>query len=555
MKDFEKYGLAPFGAVPTERQMEHLKMGRKAFFHFGVNTFTDLEWGNGTERESQFNPSALDCRQWIKTVKEAGYELAIITAKHHDGFCLWPSKYSEHTVKNSPYKNGNGDVIKEFTDACREYGIKAGVYISPWDRHSPLWGSAEYSVFYRNQLEELLSNYGRIDEIWWDGAGSGETPYDWQSWAETIRRLQPHACIFGSIGATPWVECRWVGNEEGFAGDVCYETVNEDALYTETTDRLNRGDFCGERFIPAEVDVSIRPGWFYHENQLADVRTPANLVGIWFDSVGRGQMELLNFPPDRRGLIHDADAASAVEAGRRIRAVLSSKLSGCAAEASSTRHADLSPSNALSDDDSVWAPSDGDKKPMLELTFPSPVTFDMFSISEYVELGQRINEFKVEAVVDGEWITIAEKQSIGYRRAERFAPVTSDKVRLVISGFAAAPIIRNFGVYSMPSDTFMEEIKIKTRRDLASSIEYSENSAVINFGGVYEFTSVDFFSKEKTGYLLEAFDGASWYELQRSDVKRSGRIVCSLGSVGGSYQIRLTIDGDANEELDVHVIG
>lgn len=555
MKSYDAYDLSAFGAVPSERQLEHLKLGRKAFFHFGVNTFTDLEWGEGTERESVFDPQNLDCRQWIRTVKEAGYKLAIITAKHHDGFCLWPSKYSEHTVKNSPYKNGNGDIIREFTDACHEYGIKAGVYISPWDRHSPLWGTDEYSVYYENQLVELLSNYGRIDEVWWDGAGSGETPYNWKSWAETIRRLQPHACIFGSIGATPWVECRWCGNEEGFAGDPCYETVNEDALYTEETSHLNRGDFCGERFIPAEVDVSIRPGWFYHENQVNDVRSAAALVRLWFESVGRGQMELLNFPPDRRGIIHEADAANAIEAGRRISAIFENNLAKSAkTTASSTRHADLTPENVLNDGDSFWSPCDG-LPASLELSFDAPVTFDVFSVSEEIRLGQRIDGFRVEAFVCGEWKTIADKKSMGYKWAEYFEPVTSDRVRLVIYSAAAAPVINSFELYKMPDGTFAEEKKTKERSNLVSRIEYAGNSAVVNFGGIYEFNTVDFYSEEKTGYILEAFDGASWYELERSAMPKSGRIVCSVANVSGSYQIRLTLDHKIDESTDIHVFG
>ncbi len=210
--------LKPYGAVPNARQMAHYKIEKKAFFHFGVNTFTNLEWGEGTEKESFFNPVGCDCRQWIRAIKAAGFELAIITAKHHDGFCLWPSAYTEHSVKNSPYKDGQGDIIREFTDACREYGVKAGVYLSPWDRNAPYWGTNEYSKYYNLQLTELLTNYGRIDEVWWDGAGSKETPYDWGMWAHTVRNLQPDAVIFGSMGATPYVEMRWVGNEAGFAG-------------------------------------------------------------------------------------------------------------------------------------------------------------------------------------------------------------------------------------------------------------------------------------------------------------------------------------------------
>ena len=229
----EKYfGIKPFGATPTREQLNHLKIGKKAFIHFGVNTFSEKEWGDGTERESLFNPTDMNVRGWIRDIKNAGFELAIITAKHHDGFCLWPSKYTEHSVKNSPYKNGEGDVIREFTDACHEYNIKAGIYISPWDRNSAYWGKDEYSLYYAKQLEELVTQYGRIDEIWWDGAGSGETKYDFELWVRIIKSHQPEALIFGSMGAAPYVSLRWVGNEDGYfsATQVSRQRARDEAL-------------------------------------------------------------------------------------------------------------------------------------------------------------------------------------------------------------------------------------------------------------------------------------------------------------------------------------
>lgn len=311
MLDMKQYGIIPFGTVPSERQLAHYEM-KKAFFHFGVNTFTDMEWGNGEELENAFDPTEMNVEQWIETIKKAGFDLAIITAKHHDGFCLWPSQYTEHSVKNSPYKNGNGDVIREFTDACRKFGIKAGVYLSPWDRNAPSWGTSDYSEYYAKQLTELVTEYGELHEIWWDGAGSAETPYDWGLWASIIRKHQPHACIFGSMGATPYVEMRWVGNENGTAGKNHYASIDAKDLEVEERVSLNSGKIGGNRYIPSECDVSIRPGWFYHASQDAQVKSVSRLNRLWFESVGRNSIMLLNFPPDRRGLICDTDAKNAI---------------------------------------------------------------------------------------------------------------------------------------------------------------------------------------------------------------------------------------------------
>ena len=307
-------GIKPYGALPNENQMEWYKRERTIFFHFGMNTFTGREWGDGKEDPSLFNPSELDVEQWIASIKKAGFGLAILTAKHHDGFCLWQTKYTEHCVKNSPYKNGKGDIVDEFTKACRKHGIKAGIYLSPWDRHEKTWGTEEYNDFYVGQLKELFSNYGEIYECWWDGAGSTEAVYDWERWAKTVKELQPKAVIFGSLGATPWVDVRWVGNEKGVAGKPCYATIDEHSLIVENTKELNSGKLGGERFIPAEVDVSIRPGWFYHKEQDDMVRSSDNLINLWFTSTGSNAGLLLNLPPDRRGLIHENDVKSIIVA-------------------------------------------------------------------------------------------------------------------------------------------------------------------------------------------------------------------------------------------------
>ena len=320
------YGIKPFGATPSYRQMEHLKMGKKAFFHFGVNTFSNNEWGDGKESARLFDPTDLNIRSWIRDIKAAGFKLAIITAKHHDGFCLWPSAYTEHSVKNSPYKGGNGDIIREFTDACHEFGVKVGIYVSPWDRNSPYWGTPDYSIYYAKQLEEIVTQYGKIDEIWWDGAGSLEAKYDWGLWAYIVRNNQPDAVIFGSMGATPYAEMRWVGNEAGFAGKTHYASVCSDMMFIEDVTHINTGMIGADRYIPAEVDVSIRPGWFYHKDQDDKVKSSRKLDDIWFRSVGNNAIMLLNFPPDRTGNIVRRDVLNAIESNRRIEKMLSLNL-------------------------------------------------------------------------------------------------------------------------------------------------------------------------------------------------------------------------------------
>lgn len=302
---------------PTEQQQKWHDMEYYWFIHFGPNTFTGKEWGHGDESEDVFNPAHLDTRQWCRLAKAAGAKAIIITAKHHDGFCLWPSKYSTHTVRESAWRDGKGDVLKELSQACKEYGLKFGVYISPWDRNHPQYGTEAYNDVFVNMMEELFTNYGPIWELWWDGA-NGEGPngkrqvYDWPRFEKFVRKISPQTVIFSDIGP----DCRWVGNEKGFAG-----TTNWNYLNTEGFTRgvgaprqevLNSGDENGSHWIPAECDVSIRPGWFYHKEEDNKVKTPEQLFDLYLKSVGRGANLLLNIPPDERGLIHAVDSASLV---------------------------------------------------------------------------------------------------------------------------------------------------------------------------------------------------------------------------------------------------
>ncbi len=559
-----KPNIIPFGEIPSERQIHHLRdISQKAFFHFGVNTFTDMEWGEGVESESVFNPTECDVRQWIKAIKGAGFNFAILTAKHHDGFCLWPSKYTEHSIKNSPYKNGNGDIVREFTDACREFDMECGLYLSPWDRNSPYWGSNEYSKHYNDQLVELLTNYGKIDEVWWDGAGSQDTPYDWGMWANTVRTLQPTAVLFGSLGATPYVECRWVGNEGGFAPDTHYPTIDAAALEVEDTKILGSGTFGGNRFIPAEVDVSIRPGWFYHDTQDGSVKSVSNLVELWFNSIGRGAMMLLNFPPNRRGLVADTDIKNATAADDIIKRTFAVNLAaGGKATSSSVLDEAYSPDFILDESyDSFYAANENDMTPTVEIALPSEIEFDTVTLGEKIEYGVRIKEFKVEAFVDNKWVELAHKNSVGFLRAERFDRVKTNKVRVTIMDAAAAPIIRSFGLYKMPDEYYdviaSEKESIKNAIDLAhlttSKIIEEENGIKVEFGGIYPFNTVCFNGAGIWDFEILAFDGSDYFSVYKGTKPGEREIVKLPETVMYSYQMKLITNKPDNTDLNIEI--
>ena len=313
------YVIAQQGSIPipSKAQLAWHEMEYYWFMHFGPNTFTGKEWGHGDEKEEVFDPEQLDCRQWCRIAKAAGAKGIIITAKHHDGFCLWPSKYSNHTVRESKWKNGKGDVLRELSQACKVYGLKFGVYISPWDRNHPKYGTEAYNDVFVHMMEEIFSNYGPIWELWWVGA-NGEGPngkkqqYDWPRFEALIKKISPQTVIFSDIGPG----CRWVGNENGIAGTTNWNYLNT-AGFTRgagspPTDTLNRGNVHGKKWIPAECDVSIRPGWFYHQEEDSRVKSPAELFDLYLKSVGRGANLLLNVPPDGRGLVSNADSAAAI---------------------------------------------------------------------------------------------------------------------------------------------------------------------------------------------------------------------------------------------------
>ena len=549
MSIYEKYGLKPYGQVPNERQMEWYRRERTIFFHFGMNTFTNKEWGDGDESPSMFNPSELNVEQWIKAIKEAGFGMAILTAKHHDGFCLWQTKYTEHSIKNSPYKNGQGDIVKEFTDACKKHGIKAGIYLSPWDRHEKTWGKEEYNDFYVGQLEELLTNYGEIYECWWDGAGSTEAVYDWDRWAKTVKALQPKAVIFGSLGATPYVDVRWVGNEKGIAGKPCYATIDEISLIIETTSELNHGKLGGERFIPAEVDVSIRPGWFYHAEQDENVRTPENLIELWFSSTGSNAGLLLNLPPDRRGLIHENDVKSIKEFNRILTETFSKNLlSDAKIEATSQREG-CEAEGLLKG--GFYAPKDNEKAELI-ITLPEKREINALMIGEAIELGHKVTKIQAYAFAKGEWKELFEREMIGYKLVEPFESTVTDKIKISIPQCLDTPVIDKLGAYLFPKKN-QNEKQGEDKKNLALSTQVKGNIIDVNLGGIFPFNLVRVKNVGECTYKILAFNGTQ-YEYCGEGKAQSSVIEHTLDTViDYSYTVRIELDKNVPEHTETEV--
>ena len=548
-------GLEAMSAAPNARQMEWFKREKSIFFHFGMNTFTNMEWGDGTESPSTFNPTNLDCRQWVKIIKDAGFSAAILTAKHHDGFCLWPSKFTEHSVKNSPYKNGNGDIVKEFTDACAEFGIKAGLYLSPWDRHEKTWSTPDYDDFYVGQLTELLTNYGKIWEIWWDGSQSKNITYDWKRYADTIRTLQPDAVIFGTLGAEPFVDARWVGNESGFAGDPCWASINSEVIIKETTSELNCGKIDGNRFLPAEADVSIRPGWFYHAEQDDEVRDVRNLLKLWFLSCGRNATILLNLPPDRRGLVHENDAASLLEFNRVLEKALSIDFAkGASACADSLRNISCSADKILIDDENeFYAAAEGCTTPEIIVELDGEKQFNCFSLQEVIELGHRVTGYEVSALVNGEWMLLYKGECIGYRSAKHFPVISTNKVKIKITSALHPPVIRRFSLHKFDEALLAETQHTKSDKNILENstavVSFEENCADINFGGIVPFNLITLDVPEDTEFEVSLFNGFSFEECSPNISYDDGTAKSEFENpVENCYRIRITFKNKINPE-------
>lgn len=462
----------PYGAIPTPSQIEWQKMEYYMFVHFGPNTFTDVEWGNGKEDPKVFNPSDLDCRQWAATAKAAGMKGIIITAKHHDGFCLWPSKYSTHTVRESLWKDGKGDLLKELSDACREYGLKFGVYLSPWDQNHPQYGTPEYNQTFANTLNEVLTNYGDVFEQWFDGA-NGEAHngkkqvYDWSLFNQTVYNNQPNAIIFSDIGPG----CRWVGNEEGYMSETNWSRLNvtgfEAGRNSPPLDTLNVGNVNGEKWVPAEANTSIRPGWFFSPSTNDKVKSLEKLLDIYYASAGRNANLLLNVPPDRRGRIHPNDSIRLMEFRKALDESFKTNLAKGLISASSTRGSAerYSAQNILDANyDTYWTTDDEVTTASIELDLTSSQTFNRILLEEYIPLGQRIAKFNIEYWNDAvkTWVVLSEGTTIGYKRILCFPSVNTNKVRLNIINAFACPILNNLEIYNAPdfSSTHLQTFNI-----------------------------------------------------------------------------------------------
>lgn len=440
--------VEPYGPLPTTDQVALQDMEMYAFLHYSLNTYTDQEWGFGNEDPTLFNPDQLDTRQWVRTCKDAGMKGIIFTAKHHCGFCMWPSAYTEYSVKNSPWKEGKGDVVRELADACREYGLKFAVYLSPWDRNHPQYGQPEYVTYFRNQLRELLTNYGDVFEVWFDGANGGDgwygganetrhidrlTYYQWSETYRMIRELQPH-CVIWNDGADLRGDLRWVGTEAGNIGQVNWSKMNStgDVEWSH----LHYGVEDGDVWVPGETNTSIRPGWFYHSSEDNHVKSLSKLMDTYYKSVGRNSTLLLNFPIMPNGLISPIDSARGAAFSHMIHQIFDHNL----AEG-------MEP---LVQGDTVYT-----------LQWKQPQTFNRFLVGEDIRLGQRVKRFRLEALIDGQWQPLQDAladwgdglETIGRKRIICFPEVTATQLRLTITDTKAVPVIQQMGVYLAPALT------------------------------------------------------------------------------------------------------
>ena len=477
--------IKPHGPLPSQAQLDYLEDELAAFIHFGPNTFYDQEWGSGQEDPKRFNPTKLDAREWIRVLKETGFKKLILVVKHHDGFVLYPSAHTDYSVKASPWRKGAGDLLLEVSQAATEFDMDMGVYLSPWDAHSPLYHvdrEADYNAYYLAQLKEILSNpaygnAGKFTEVWMDGArgeGAQKVNYEFETWFETIRDLQGDCLIFSTEGTS----IRWIGNERGYAGDPLWQKVKPDQLGTEAElDYLQHGDPFGTLFSIGEADVSLRPGWFYHEDQ--DPKSLEELVEIYFHSVGRGTPLLLNIPPNQDGLFDERDIQRLYEF-RAYRdelykedLALGSKVSGPALSEDFACH-------HLTDglETSSWA-SDAELPIQLELDLESPKTFDVIELREDLKLGQRIAAFHVQVELDGVWQEFGSGFTVGYKRLLRGSMVEAQKVRVIITEAQDLPVLTKISLYKTPS---------LSKKETVQQLEFSENSLAVTKGENVHFT-------------------------------------------------------------------
>jgi alpha-L-fucosidase len=491
--------------IPTPRQLQWQQKELTAFLHFGMNTFTDVEWGNGKEDPKLFNPVQLDANQWVNVLKEAGFKQIILTAKHHDGFCLWPSGFTSHSVKNSLWKGGNGDVVKELADACVKLKMDLGIYLSPWDRHEQTYGSDEYNTYFKNQLRELLTNYGIITEVWFDGA-VGEGPngktqiYDWQGYYDLVRELQP-----GAVIAVVGPDVRWIGTESGYGRESewsvipIYDTSGMQEVnkldnvirpnIRESDDEvggINQLGFAKAlKWYPSEVDVSIRPGWFYHAYDDNSIKSPEKLLDIYFNSIGKNSSLLLNIPPDKNGLINERDVNVLKVFHNSLQQIFDQNIARQAEITDSEFNFKHTPAKTVDDKaESYWMPSLKNSAPYLLFEWKDPVWFNVLSISEYIKYGQRVASFKLEIFENDEWVTKVSGTTVGYKRILTFPYILTQKARLIFSEFRHTPMITEVGFYhdipqvkiDPPGKPFKDSVSIHlSTNNPEAKIYYTQN--------------------------------------------------------------------------------
>jgi len=456
----------PYGAIPSKRQIAYSKSELIGILHLSLNTYTDKEWGYGDENVSTFNPTQFDARQIVQAAKSAGLKRLIIVAKHHCGFCLWPSAYnSNFSIKNTPWRKGKGDMVRELVDACRDANIEVGIYLSPWDRNHKDYGTQAYVDYYHQQLRELLSNYGPVSEVWFDGANGGDgyyggfrgkraidgkTYYQWDKVMQIVRTLQPDAVCFNQA------DIRWVGNEKGYAGDPCWSTQGS---------KDDTGDRNGNSWMPAEADFPLRKGWFWHRDEKP--KSPAYLVNRYFSTVGRNAVMDLGIAPDCRGVICDDDLASLSGFGKRLRAIFKTNLAEQAkATASNVRGNDpaYSPTNVIRGNNTglYWATDDHVTNAELTLDFGRPTQFNIVSLREHTPLGQRVDNWALDSWSEGQWKEFSKGTGISSRRLWRGEPVTTTKLRLRILNASACPAISEVSVYLEPESSRKESLAALT---------------------------------------------------------------------------------------------
>jgi alpha-L-fucosidase len=441
------------GPLPVARQLAWQDAPFYLFMHFGPNTFTDLEWGKGSEKEELFYPTAMDCRQWCRIAKAAGAAGIVITAKHHDGFCLWPSAYSSHTVAQSKWKNGQGDVLKELSEACRETGISFGVYLSPWDRNHPAYGTPEYNEVFIHMMKEVTERYGPFFEFWWDGA-NGEGPngkkqiYDWHRFEDTIRKIAPNTMVFSDIGP----DIRWVGNENGIVGKTNWNLLDTAGFHrglgAPPNDTLNQGNVNGKNWIPAECDVSIRPGWFYHPAEDSLVKSAETLFGIYLKSVGRGANLILNVPPDRRGLISPHDSASLMDFARlRLESFFYNLIIN---ENAVIFWEGRNITNILGDGNGDFNLGAQFKKEPIEILFDTAQSVNCILLKEELAYGQRVKAFEIELYLGDSLVYKNQLTTIGHQRLVSFPTHKANRILIKIKDAKSDPILNGLGVYHIP---------------------------------------------------------------------------------------------------------